>query len=75
MAPRRSSSGSSVYGTVSCSDAYITPYSRAVLAYNVLFLVFFTGIFISTFFIRRRSGVGKKLIGVPFVIALFLQVM
>jgi hypothetical protein len=75
MAPRRSSSGSSVYSTVSCSDAYTTPYRRAALAYYVLFLVLFMGLFVSSFFIRRRSGVGKKLIGVPFVIALFLQIM
>lgn len=75
MAPRRSGGGGTGYSNASCPDAFNTPYAQAALAFVVLFLVLYTGIFISTFFIRKKSGAGKKLIGVPFVVALFLQVM
>jgi hypothetical protein len=75
MAPRRSGGGGTYYSNASCTHAFTTPYAQAALAFVVLFLVLYTVIFISTFFIRKKSGAGKKLIGVPFVVALFLQVM
>jgi hypothetical protein len=75
MAPRRTSGGSSRYSTTSCPNAYITTDAQIAIAYYVLFLVLFMGVFILTFFIRKKPGAGKKLIGIPFVIALFLQVM
>jgi hypothetical protein len=75
MAPRRSGYSSSGYSTAACSEAYTTTYAQAGLAYYVIFLVLFTGIFIATFFVRRKTGAGKKLIGVPFVVALFFQVL
>ena len=75
MAPRRSGGGGTGYSNALCPDAFNTPYAQAALAFVVLFLVLYAGIFISTFFIRKKSGAGKKLIGVPFLVALFLQVM
>lgn len=75
MAPRRGGGGGGGYSSFSCPDAYSTPYRQAALAYYVLFMVLFIGIFVSVFFVRRRSGVGKKVIGVPFVIAVFLEVV
>jgi hypothetical protein len=72
MVPRRAGAG---YSTPACSDAYTTSYAQAGLAYYVIYLVLFIGIFVATFFIRRRADAGKKLIGVPFVVALFFQVL
>ncbi|KAI4640086.1 hypothetical protein J4E93_008886 [Alternaria ventricosa] len=75
MAPRRSGGGGTYYSNASCPHAFHTPYAQAALAFVVLFLVLYTVILISTFFIRKKSGAGKKLIGVPFVVALSLQVI
>jgi hypothetical protein len=75
MAPRRTSGGGSGYSTASCPDAYTTTNAQSGLAYYALFLVLFMGVFVLTFFIRKKNSAGKKLIGIPFFIALLLQVM
>ncbi|CAN9421432.1 unnamed protein product [Alternaria sp. RS040] len=53
----------------------MSPLAQASLAYDVVFLVLFLGLSIATFFVRRKSEGGKKLVGVPCVVALFFQVL
>ncbi|KAF2027895.1 hypothetical protein EK21DRAFT_70981 [Setomelanomma holmii] len=71
MAPRRGgSSGSSSGGSISsCPGAFSTTIEQVYFASDVLFLAIFFGITIALCSFRK-SGAGKKLIGVPYIIAL-----
>ncbi|KAG9186074.1 hypothetical protein G6011_02630 [Alternaria panax] len=58
-----------------CEEAFPTAFSQANLAFNVIFTAVFVGIFVAAFFVRGKTRGGKKLVGVPFIIALFLQAL
>jgi hypothetical protein len=70
MAPRRGGGGYSS-GYSSCPDAFTDSITQVSLAYTCVYLAFFIGISIAFAFVRKRSGAGKKLIGVPYGVALF----
>ncbi|KAJ4375161.1 hypothetical protein N0V83_002245 [Neocucurbitaria cava] len=72
MAPRRGG-GSGGGGSIStCPGAFSETYSQVNLANIVLFFVITLGISIALCSIRKKSGAGKKILGIPYIIALFL---
>ncbi|CAO2654286.1 Nn.00g110190.m01.CDS01 [Neocucurbitaria sp. VM-36] len=74
MAPRRgggSSSGGGV-SVSSCPGAFSDTYSQVFFANTVLFFAVFLGISIALCTIRKKSGAGKKILGVPYIFAVFL---
>jgi hypothetical protein len=74
MAPRGGRGGSSSGsgdGISACPDAFSTTLDQASFALDVVFLVVFLGIFIALFSHRKKGVAGKKLIGLPFIGAVF----
>lgn len=59
-------------GGSTCPGAFSDVYSQVNFANIVLFFVFFFGISIAICFARKKSGAGKKIIGLPYIIAVFL---
>lgn len=77
MAPRRGgSSGSSSGSSISsCPGAFSDTVTQVLFASDVLFLVVFFGITITLCSFRKKSGGGKKLLGVPYILALLFFLM
>jgi len=77
MAPRRSggSGGSSSGSSSSCPGAFSDTISQVYFGCIVVFLAVFLGIAIAFCTVRKRSGVGKKLLGAPYVVALLLWII
>jgi hypothetical protein len=76
MAPKRGGGGSSGSGSGSsistCPGAFTDIVSQVSFTYIVLYFTIFLGIIIASSCIRKKSGAGKKLIGVPYILALLL---
>ncbi|KAL6707570.1 hypothetical protein ACN47E_003919 [Coniothyrium glycines] len=74
MAPRRGGGGGSSSGSSisSCPGAFTDRISQVYFACVVLYFAVFLVISIATCMIRKRTGTGKKLIGGPYIIALFI---
>jgi hypothetical protein len=76
MAPRRGGGGGSSSGGVSsCPDAFLTTIEQAAFADYVVFLVVLLGISVVFCLFRKRKVAGKKLIGLPFIGALFFLIL
>jgi len=59
----------------SCPDAFQSTTSQVYFANDVVFFVFFLGIALALCSIRKKGGQGKKLIGVPYILALFFFIL
>jgi hypothetical protein len=71
MAPRRGGGGSSS-SVSACPGAFYTTIEQASFALDVVFTVIYIGILIAFFLIRKKSSVaGKRIIGLPFIGAVF----
>ncbi|USP75269.1 uncharacterized protein yc1106_02543 [Curvularia clavata] len=77
MAPRRSSGGGYHGGSSSntCPGAFSYWTSQANLAYYILFLIMYIGISFGLCIVRKRSGPGKRLIGVVYIFALLFAII
>ncbi|KAI8938269.1 hypothetical protein NX059_005928 [Plenodomus lindquistii] len=76
MAPRR---GGSSYGSSSssstCPGAFEDTQSQVYFACIVLFFLVYIGIAIGLCVVRKKSGAGTRLIGVPYMSALFFMLV
>ncbi|KAF1942506.1 hypothetical protein EJ02DRAFT_454198 [Clathrospora elynae] len=70
MAPRRSGSSSSESSYSSCPGGFSDTITQASFASTVLYLAVFLGISVALFLVRKKSSGGKRLLGVPYTIAL-----
>jgi hypothetical protein len=79
MAPRGgrggSSSSSSGGGVSTCPGAFSTTLEQASFALDVVFLVVSLGFLIALFSLRKKGVAGKKLLGLPFIGAVFFLTM
>jgi hypothetical protein len=74
MAPRGGrggGGGSSGDGLSSCPDAFLTPTEQASFALDVVLFAIYLGIFIALCVFRKKNVAGKKLLGLPFIGAVF----
>jgi hypothetical protein len=71
MAPRRGSGGGSSSGSSvsSCPGAFALVPEQVYFANDVLFFIVILGIYIAMWILRKRTGAGKKLIGVPYIVS------
>lgn len=69
--------GSSYSSSSRCFSGYwaSTPSALSQYARGVVFLVFYLGLFVSLFVLRKRAGAGKRLIGWAYTGALFFTVV
>ncbi|KAH9861628.1 hypothetical protein J1614_011380 [Plenodomus biglobosus] len=76
MAPRRggSSFGSSSTSDV-CPEAFSSTESQVYFACIVIFFVVYLGISLSLCVVRKKAGTGRKLVGVPYMLALFFMLL
>jgi len=75
MAPRRGGSSSSG-STSSCPGAFSSTLEQVAFACDVLFLAVFIGITIAMFMYRKRtSGLGKKLLSLPYIAAVLFYLL
>jgi hypothetical protein len=63
--------GSSSGGSSVCPDAFPTTIEQASFALDVVLLAIYLGLFISLCSFRKKSVAGKKLLGLPFIGAVF----
>lgn len=63
--------------TSRCFNSYggSRPSSISSYARIVIFLVVYLGIFITLFVVRKKAGAGKRLVGWPYIGALFFTVV
>jgi hypothetical protein len=72
---RRGGSSSSGGGSSVCPGAFPTTIDQAGFALDVVFLAIYLGIFIALCSFRKKSVAGKKLLGLPFIGAVFFFVL
>ncbi|KAF1848429.1 uncharacterized protein K460DRAFT_275791 [Cucurbitaria berberidis CBS 394.84] len=56
----------------SCPGAFAETYSQVNLANIVLYFAVFLGISIALCSVRKKSGAGRKILGLPYILAIFL---
>ena len=64
MAPRRGRRRDPI-----CTGAFSDIQSQVYFAQDVLFFAAFLGIGVALCVFRKRSGAGKKLLGIPYILA------
>lgn len=77
MAPKGGRGGSrgGSGGVSSCPNAFVSEFQRIFFANDVLFLVAYLCLGIALCSVRKKSGPGKKLIGIPFSLSILLYIM